>query len=61
MSNVSVFGDILAIPMFFISFIYFYKIKNRKPIEDLLLLFSLSGLITDIYFTYLSINKFNDK
>ena len=42
----------LAIPLFALATIYFYNIKHKTLIEYTLLLFSLSGLILDIFFTY---------
>ena len=50
MSNI---GDILAIPFFGLLVFYIYNIKNKTEFEYLLYLFSLSGFILDIIFTYL--------
>jgi hypothetical protein len=52
-NNISHIGDILAIPFFLLLCIYFYRIENKTPIEYILLLFSISGLILDILFTYI--------
>lgn len=49
--DISHIGDILAIPLFLISIIYFYQIKNKTFIEYILLLFTISGFILDIIFT----------
>jgi hypothetical protein len=49
--NISHIGDILAIPLFFIAIIYFYRIKHKSFIEYILLLFVTSGFILDIIFT----------
>lgn len=56
-NDLPAYGDILAIPMFALSFNYFYKIKNRTLTEELLMLFSFIGLIADILFTYLYFQK----
>lgn len=45
------YGDMLAIPCFFIAFIYFYKKTGRTMIENFLLMFTLVGLIFDIIST----------
>ena len=50
-NNISHIGDIFAIPMFLLSSIYFYKIKNKTLVEYFLLIFSISGFILDILFT----------
>jgi hypothetical protein len=55
--NISHYGDILAIPFFFLLVLHFYKIEKRKPIENLLLFFSVSGLVLDILFTWQYFNK----
>lgn len=56
-NNISHIGDILAIPMFLLSVIYFYKIKNKNLVEYLLFIFSLSGFILDILFTIMFLKK----
>jgi hypothetical protein len=55
-NNLSHYGDILAIPFFALLINYFYHIKNKSIIEYVLLLFSISGFILDILFTYMYIN-----
>jgi hypothetical protein len=57
MENLSHIGDILAIPLFFILFVYFYKLNNKTPLEYFLMLFALSGFILDTYFTYFWLYK----
>lgn len=52
-TDISHFGDIIAIPFFLLSTVYFYRKKNKNKVEYILLLFSISGLILDIYFTYI--------
>ena len=56
-NNISHIGDILAIPMFLLSVIYFYKIKNKNLVEYLLFIFSSSGFILDILFTIMFLKK----
>ena len=51
--NLVHYADILAIPFFLLLFIYFYKKENRTPVENLLLLFAITGLACDTYFTYI--------
>lgn len=56
--NISHIGDILAIPLFFLTATYFYKIKNKTPIEYVLLTFSICGFILDISFTVMFLKKY---
>jgi len=51
--NLSHYGDILAIPFFALSVIYFYNIEQKSVTEYILLLFSLSGFVLDILYTYI--------
>lgn len=51
--NSSHYGDILAIPFFALLVIYFYNIEDKSTIEYVLLLFSMSGFILDILYTYI--------
>lgn len=44
-------GDMLAVPFFFISFIYFYRLKTKSPVEYVLLFFSAIGFLFDAYFS----------
>ena len=53
MENLSSYGDILAIPFFLLLTIYFYNIERRSFTENILLLFSIGGLVADILFTIL--------
>ena len=57
--NFSHYGDILAIPFFALSVIYFYNIEDKSIIEYLLLLFSIGGFILDILYTYIFMSNFN--
>jgi hypothetical protein len=50
--NSSHYGDILAIPFFALLTIYFYNIEEKSIIEYVLLCFSISGFILDIFYTY---------
>ena len=51
--NISHYGDILAIPFFLALSIYFHKIENKTFFEYILYIFSISGFLLDLYFTYL--------
>jgi len=53
------FGDILAIPFFALLVIYFYTIENKSTIEYVLLLFSISGFVLDIFYTYIYLSHLN--
>ena len=44
-------GDMIAIPFFLLAFIYFYRIKNKKIIEIVLMYFNFFAFIIDIIFT----------
>jgi len=50
--NLSHYGDMLAIPLFALAALYFYNIQRKTLTEYTLLLFSISGLVLDIFFTY---------
>jgi hypothetical protein len=52
-TNISHYGDILAIPFFFLLTLYFYNIKNKTLLEYILLAFSFTGFIMDILYTYI--------
>lgn len=58
-SNISHYGDILAIPFFALLIIYFYNIKNKNIMEYLLYFFSISGFILDVLYTYIFLNSEN--
>ena len=45
-------GDMLAIPLFLLLTVYFYMKNNRTFIENILLLFAVSGFVLDTYFSY---------
>ena len=52
-NNLAHYGDFLAIPCFFITFMYFYHIPNKTLLEQLLMLFIFITLIADILFSYI--------
>ena len=52
-SNLSHYGDILAIPFFALLTIYFYNIEQKSILEYVLLLFSISGFVLDILYTFI--------
>ena len=51
MNNLVHYGDILAIPFFILSSIYFFRIKNKKIVEYILLIFSVIGVVVDLFFS----------
>ena len=55
--NLVHYADILAIPLFLLLTVYFYRKNNRSFIENILLLFAVSGLVLDTYFTYHFLNN----
>ena len=50
--NENHYADILAIPYFALMIYYFYRIKKRTLIEDMLLLFAISGFVLDCIYSY---------
>jgi hypothetical protein len=52
LKNISHYGDILAIPFFALLVYYFYMIPNKTVMEYILFLFCISGLVLDIFFTF---------
>jgi hypothetical protein len=54
LQNLCHYADILAIPFFFLTFWYFYNLKNKTLIEYLIMLFGLSGFIMDTIFVFLA-------
>ena len=51
--NLSHYGDILAIPFLGLLIMYFYNITQKSILEYVLLLFSISGFVLDIFYTYI--------
>ena len=45
-------ADIFAIPCFYLLFLYFKDKKKKNFKEYILYLFSITGLILDVLFTY---------
>ncbi len=52
-NNLAHYGDLLAIPFFLITFIYFYQLKNKTPLEYCLMLFMFITLNADILFSFI--------
>jgi hypothetical protein len=50
-TDISHYGDILAIPFFALLTIYFYNIKKKSQLEYLFFYFSISGVVLDILYT----------
>jgi hypothetical protein len=57
LNNSSHYGDILAIPFFALLVIYFYHIKNKTILENILFYFSISGFVLDILYTYVFLSN----
>lgn len=51
--NLSHYDDILAIPFWGLLIMYFYNITQKSILEYVLLLFSISGFVLDILYTYI--------
>ena len=47
------YGDMIAIPFFIITLIYFFNIENKTNLEYLIILFLTISLICDVVFTYI--------
>ena len=56
--NIVHYGDILAVPCFFIAFLYFYNKENKTLLEIFLMLFVLCGFIVDLIFSYLFLTNY---
>jgi RsiW-degrading membrane proteinase PrsW (M82 family) len=52
LSKLSHWGDIAAIPFFFLLCLYFYRIPYKNPFEWVLFAFCLVGFVADVFFTY---------
>ena len=55
--SISHFGDLAAIPFFFLLISYFYYIENKTTIEWILYVFSICGFLADVVFTYIYFYK----
>ena len=51
--NLNHYGDILAVPFFALLSYYFYRIENKTVFEYVLFLFSISGCVLDMLYTYI--------
>lgn len=51
--NLSHYGDIIAIPFFALLTYYFYTIEHKSLFENILFLFSISGFVVDILYTFI--------
>lgn len=51
--NIGHWGDVLAIPFFLLTSLYFYNIQNKSLLEYVLLVFSVTGFIMDTFCTYI--------
>ena len=56
LKNLAHYGDMLAIPFFLITFIYFYQIPEKTLLENLIMLFMFITFIMDIIFTIIFLN-----
>jgi lipoprotein signal peptidase len=51
MENIIHIADIIAIPVFLLLVIYFFKKKNKTTLEYVLLIFVSLGFVIDVMFT----------
>ena len=47
------YGDMLAIPFYFIVLFYFYQIENKTPLEMLIMAFIFMALLFDVAVTFI--------
>ena len=47
------YGDMLAIPFFFLLSVYFYEITDKSVLEYVFMLFVMACFVIDIAFTYM--------
>ena len=47
------YGDMLAIPFFFLLSVYFYEITDKSVLEYVFMIFVMACFIIDIVFTYM--------
>ena len=47
------YGDMLAIPFYFIVLFYFYQIENKTPLEMLIMAFIFMALMFDVVVTFI--------
>lgn len=55
-NNIAHYGDIIAIPFFLITLVYFYNIENKTVLENLIMFFIFICLIGDIFFSAIYFN-----
>ena len=49
-------ADVLAVPLFLLAIVYFWRIPKKGVVEWLLLVFSVGGLLLDLAFTLAFLN-----
>ena len=47
------YGDMLAIPFFFLLSVYFYEITDKSVLEYVFMVFVMACFVIDIVFTYM--------
>ncbi len=57
LNNLAHYGDIMAIPFFIITLIYFYRIEYKTLVEYIIMTFIFICLIGYIIFTYIFIKS----
>jgi hypothetical protein len=50
-SKIPNYADVMAIPCFFVGFIYFYQIEQRTLVENFMMFFMIVGFLCDSIFT----------
>ncbi len=50
------YGDMLAIPCYFIVLFYFYQIENKTLLEMLIMAFIFMALLFDVVVTFIFLN-----
>ncbi len=55
-NNLCNYGDIIAIPFFWLLIIYLYNKKNKNKLEYILFVFAIGGFISDILFSLHFVN-----
>lgn len=53
LTNLSHYGDILAIPFFALLIYYFHTIHEKTELENVLYAFSIVGFVADVIYTLL--------
>jgi hypothetical protein len=56
--NLPHYGDILAIPFFFLLTYYFFQIENKNLIEHVLMILCFGAMLIDMLFTYLFVMRY---